>query len=115
MTGFGDLHEYAWGPRVGSVALSPDGTWVALAMQTVGDTPPKYLTSIWRADTEPGSVPVRLTRSAEGEGSPAFLPDGSLAFVSRRPDGIASGGPDKPAAKDTKPALWLLAAGAGEG
>lgn len=36
MTGFGDLHEYAWGPRVGSVALSPDGTWVALAMQTVG-------------------------------------------------------------------------------
>lgn len=38
MTGFGDLHEYAWGPRVGSVALSPDGTWVALAMQTVGDT-----------------------------------------------------------------------------
>jgi len=71
MTGFGDLHEYAWGPRVGSVALSPDGTWVALAMQTVGDTPPKYLTSIWRADTEPGSVPVRLTRSAEGEGSTA--------------------------------------------
>ena len=91
MTGFGDLHEYAWGPRVGSVALSPDGTWVALAMQTVGDTPPKYLTSIWRVDTEPGSVPARLTRSAEGEGSPAFLPDGSLAFVSRRPDGISLG------------------------
>jgi dipeptidyl aminopeptidase/acylaminoacyl peptidase len=115
MTGFGDLHEYAWGPRVGSVALSPDGTWVALAMQTVGDTPPKYLTSIWRADTEPGSVPVRLTRSAEGEGSPAFLPDGSLAFVSKRPDGTASGGPDKPAAKDAKPALWLLPASGGEG
>ena len=47
MMGFGDLHEYAWAPRVGSVALSPDGTWVALAMQTVGDTPPKNLTSIW--------------------------------------------------------------------
>jgi dipeptidyl aminopeptidase/acylaminoacyl peptidase len=114
MMGFGDLHEYARAPRVGSVALSPDGTWVALAVQTVGDTPPKYLTSIWRVDTEPGSVPVRLTRSAEGEGSPAFLPDGSLAFVSRRPDGTASGGPSKPAAKDAKPALWLLPAGGGE-
>ncbi len=112
MTGFGDLHEYAWGPRVGSVALSPDGTWVPLAMQTVGDTPPKYLTSIWRADTEPGGVLVRLTRSAQGEGSPAFLPDGSLVFVSRRPDCTASGGPDKPAAK---PALWLLPAAGGGG
>jgi dipeptidyl aminopeptidase/acylaminoacyl peptidase len=114
MVDFGDLHEYAWAPRVGSVALSPDGTRVALAMQTVGVTPPKYLTSIWRVDTEPGSVPVRLTRSAEGEGSPAFLPDGSLAFVSRRPDGTASGGPGEPAAKDAKSALWLLPAGGGE-
>ena len=111
MMGFGDLHQYARAPRVGSVALSPDGTWVALAVQTVGGTPPKYLTSIWRVDTERGGVPVRLTRSAEGEGSPVFLPDGSLAFVSRRPDGTASGGPDKPAAK---PALWLLPAGGGE-
>jgi dipeptidyl aminopeptidase/acylaminoacyl peptidase len=114
MTGFTDLHDYAWAPRVGSVRLSPDGSWIALAVQTVGDTPPKYLTSIWRVDTAPGSVPVRLTRSAEGEGSPEFLPDGSLAFVSRRPDGTASAGPDKAPAKDAKPALWLLPAGGGE-
>jgi len=67
MTGFGDLHEYAWGPRVGSVALSPDGTWVALAMQTVGDTPPKYLTSIWRADAEPGDATLVLTSLDGGE------------------------------------------------
>ncbi len=44
------------GPRVGSVALSPDGTWVALAMQTVGDTPPEIPDQYLRADTEPGSV-----------------------------------------------------------
>ena len=56
MTGFGDLHEFAWGPRVGSVALSPDGTWVAPAMQTLGDTPPDYLTSIWRADADPAAL-----------------------------------------------------------
>ena len=51
------------------------------------EIPDRYLAS----DTEPGSVPVRLTRSAEGEGSPAFLPDGSLAFVPRRPDGTSLG------------------------
>jgi dipeptidyl aminopeptidase/acylaminoacyl peptidase len=114
MTGFTDLHDYARAPRVGSVRLSPDGSWIALAVQTVGDTPPKYLTSIWRVDTAPGGVPVRLTRSAEGEGNPEFLPDGSLAFVSRRPDGTASAGSDKAQPKEAKPALWLLPAGGGE-
>ncbi len=114
MTGFNDLHEYASAPRVTSLRLSPDGTWLALAVQTAGETPAKYLTSVWRVGTEPGSTPVRLTRSAEGEGGPEFLPDGSVAFVSRRPDGTAANGPDKPAAKDAKPGLWLLPAGGGE-
>ncbi len=114
MTTFNDLHEYAWAPRVGSLRLSPDGSWLALVVQTVGDTPAKYLTSIWRVGTEPGSRPVRLTRGAEGEGGPEFLPDGSLVFVSRRPDAAAAAGPDTPAAKDSKTALWLLPAGGGE-
>jgi dipeptidyl aminopeptidase/acylaminoacyl peptidase len=111
---FDDLHEYAAAPRVSTLRLAPDGSWLALAVQTVGDTPAKYLTSIWRVGTEPGGAPVRLTRSAEGEGSPEFLPDGSLAFVSSRPDGTAAAGQDKLAAKDAKPALWLLPAGGGE-
>jgi dipeptidyl aminopeptidase/acylaminoacyl peptidase len=114
MANFDDLREYASAARAGALRLSPDGSWLALAVQTVGDSPPKYLTSIWRVDTEPGGVPVRLTRSAEGEGSPEFLPDGSLAFISRRPDPSASAGPEKPVAKDSKPALWLLPAGGGE-
>jgi dipeptidyl aminopeptidase/acylaminoacyl peptidase len=112
MTGFDDLREYARAPRVGALRLSPDGSWLALAVQTVGDTPAKYLTSIWRVDTRSAAAAVRLTRSAEGEGSPEFLPDGSLAFVSKRPDGSAS--PDKAAVKDAKPALWLLPASGGE-
>jgi dipeptidyl aminopeptidase/acylaminoacyl peptidase len=112
-TGFSDLGEYATAPRVGGLRLSPDGSWLALAVQTVGATPPRYLTSIWRLDTSPGAEPVRLTRSAEGEGSPQFLPDGSLVFVSKRPDGSATAGLDKTAAED-RPALWLLPAGGGE-
>ena len=49
-----------------------------------------------------GARPRRLTRSAPGESSPAWAPDGSLLFTSARPD---------PAAKengDPKPALWSL-------
>jgi dipeptidyl aminopeptidase/acylaminoacyl peptidase len=113
MTVFGDLAEYAAAPRVTALRLSPDGRWLALAVQTAAGTPAKYLTSIWRVGTEPGAVPVRLTRSAEGEGSPEFLPDGSLAFVSKRVDGSASA-EDGQAPKDPKSALWLLPADGGE-
>ena len=54
-----------------------------------------------------------LTRSAEGEASPRFLPDGSLIFTSRRPDP----GADKArpgAAPGDVAALWLLPPGGGE-
>ena len=57
----------------------------------------------------PGSerAPRRLTRSAKGENGAAFLPDGSLLFVSERPD---------PDVSDDEPvsALWRLPAGGGE-
>jgi dipeptidyl aminopeptidase/acylaminoacyl peptidase len=113
MTKFDDLAQFAAAPRVTALRLAPDGSWLAAAVQTAGGSPAKYLTSIWRIGTEPGATPVRLTRSAEGEGGPEFLPDGSLAFVSKRPDGTAQGGPDKPA-KEAKTAVWLLPAAGGE-
>ena len=43
----------------------------------------KYSTSIWRIPAT-GAQPTRLTQSAQGEDGPAFLPDGSLLFASRR-------------------------------
>ena len=141
MTSFHDLADYVAIPRVTALRLSPDGSWLAAAVQTVGSEP-KYVTSIWRiavpgdaapAEGDPGpggsparaaaaqGGPVRLTRSAEGEGGPEFLPDGSVLFVSKRPDpvttrrapGARAGGPDGEAGQD-KPALWLLPAGGGE-
>jgi dipeptidyl aminopeptidase/acylaminoacyl peptidase len=108
----GDLQEYVAIPRVGALRLAPDGTWLAVVVQTAGGEPPKYLSSIWRIDTAGDSEPVRLTRSAEGEASPEFLPDGSLLFASKRPDPDA-GKKDADATKD-KPALWLLPAVGGE-
>jgi dipeptidyl aminopeptidase/acylaminoacyl peptidase len=116
VTGFGDVREFVTAPRLTALRLSPDGAWLAAVVQTVAGEPPRYVTSIWRIPTEPGGAAVRLTRSAEGETAPEFLPDGSLLFVSKRPDAAgqaAAAGGAKDAAKD-KPALWLLPAGGGE-
>ena len=108
----GDLQEYVAIPRVTALRLAPDGSWLAAVVQTVGGEPPKYLSSIWRIDTAGNHEPVRLTRSAEGEASPEFLPDGSLLFASKRPD-AGAGKKDAEAGKD-KPAVWLLPATGGE-
>jgi dipeptidyl aminopeptidase/acylaminoacyl peptidase len=120
VTSFRNLADYVAIPRVAALRLAPDGSWLAAAVQTVGREPRRYVTSIWRipvpADGGPAPdqapQPARLTRSAEGEGGPAFLPDGSLVFASKRP------GPPGPAADgdagQDRPALWQLPAGGGE-
>ena len=97
-------------PRVTALRLAPDGSWLAAAVQTLSPDRKKYLTSLWRIDTAGGQA-RRLTRSAEGEANPRFLPDGSLLFTSRRPDPGAG-----PASKDggDVATLWLLPPGGGE-
>jgi hypothetical protein len=96
VTPFEDLHSYIASPRVTGLRLSPDGTWLAVTVQQPDPDGKKYSTGIWRipADdgpqpTGPSPQPSRLTQSAQGEDGPAFLPDGSLLFVSRRPDPAA--------------------------
>jgi dipeptidyl aminopeptidase/acylaminoacyl peptidase len=114
VTRFSDLADYVAIPRVAALRLSPDGSWLAAAVQTAGGEPQKYLTSIWRIDPHaPGARPVRLTRGAEGEGDPAFLADGSLLFVSKRPGSPPGTQADGDLPSD-KPALWLLPASGGE-
>ncbi len=111
-TAFHNLADFVAIPRVAALRLAPDGSWLAAAVQTLSADGKKYLTSIWRIDTE-GGPPRRLTRSAEGEASPRFLPDGSLLFTSRRPDtGAGPAKPDGAPAEGAK--LWLLPPGGGE-
>ncbi|HEX6452548.1 MAG TPA: S9 family peptidase [Trebonia sp.] len=107
-TPFHDLNDYLAIPRVGGLRLSPDGTWLAASVQTLSPDKKKYLTSIWRIDAARGPA-RRLTRSAEGEGSARFLPDGSLLFTSKRPDPESSKKDENAGS-----ALWLLPAGGGE-
>ncbi|MGH3407836.1 MAG: hypothetical protein ACRDRJ_35845, partial [Streptosporangiaceae bacterium] len=68
-TRFTDISAFASIPRLTSLRLSPDGSWLAVGVQTAAGEPRKYVASIWRLDTAaPDRGPVRLTRGAEGEG-----------------------------------------------
>jgi dipeptidyl aminopeptidase/acylaminoacyl peptidase len=109
-TPFHDLADFVAIPRVTALRLAPDGSWLAAAVQTLSADGKKYLTSLWRIDPAGGPA-RRLTRSAEGEANPRFLPDGSLLFTSRRPDPGAD--PASKTAGDAA-ALWLLPPGGGE-
>jgi dipeptidyl aminopeptidase/acylaminoacyl peptidase len=113
-TPFHDLNDYVAIPRVTALQLSPNGSWLAAAVQTLSADRKKYLTSIWRIDTAGGPA-RRLTRSAEGEANPRFLPDGSLLFTSKRPDpGAAPAGPADKKGSSPGAALWLLPPDGGE-
>ena len=78
-------------------------------MQTLNPKRTKFVTALWEVDPTGERPAHRLTRSAKGEGGAAFLPDGSLLFVSARPD-PATDDDDK----DDESALWLLPAAGGE-
>jgi len=143
MTPFHDLHEYLALPRLTGLRLAPDGSWLAVTVASLSADGRSYQPSIWRLDTAApggaspdqaggsGGAAVRLTRSAEGEDSPVFLPDGGLLFLSARPAPPATrsecpaGRPGRPAAAGPgdgaamdggagQRALWLLPAGGGE-
>jgi dipeptidyl aminopeptidase/acylaminoacyl peptidase len=104
---FADLSSFVALPRLGNLALSHDGTRLAVAVATLDPERKKWQSAIWEIDPSGQQQPRRLTRSAPGESSPAWTPDGALVFTSARPD------PDAPAGngEDPKPALWGLPAG----
>jgi len=91
------------------MTLSPDGSWLAATVQAPGPDGKKQVSSIWRIDTGQGR-PARLTWSPHGETGPAFLPDGSLLFISQRAQ-PAGGGGEPPA---DRPSVWVLPASGGE-
>ena len=115
MTSFLDVRDYVAIPRITGLRLSPDGRWLAATVQALSQDKKKYVSSIWRIDPG-GAAAVQLTRSAEGETAPEFLPDGSLLFLSARPDPAGPGRPAERAGRreQDKAALWLLPAGGGE-
>jgi dipeptidyl aminopeptidase/acylaminoacyl peptidase len=99
-------------PRLSGLALSPDGSRLVVSVARPDARGKKYFGALYELDPAGGRAPRRLTRSASGESGAAFAPDGSLLFVSSRPDPEADEAEDE--AREDKPALWLLPAGGGE-
>src|SRR4051794_31254614 len=108
-TPFHRLADYAAIPRVAGLALSREGR-LAISVQTLDPEKKKWISALWEGDPEGRRPAHPLTRSAPGEPSPAWAPDGSLLFPSARPDPEATA--DKNG--DAKPALWALPPGGGE-
>ncbi|HEY7056595.1 MAG TPA: S9 family peptidase [Vicinamibacterales bacterium] len=70
--------------RVGSPAISPDGSLVAYTVRTTDWEDNSYHTEIWLADARSGE-PRQLTSGKKSSTSPTWSPDGSrLAFASDR-------------------------------
>lgn len=107
-TPFHRLADFVALPRIGGLALSADGSRLAITVQTLGAEKKKWQTALWEVDPAGNRPAHRLTRSSPGEASPAWAPDGSLLFTSARPD------PDAKEKDDPKAALWVLPAAGGE-
>jgi dipeptidyl aminopeptidase/acylaminoacyl peptidase len=67
-------------------ALSPDGRWVVVTLQTVAPGFDEYRHALWLVPTDPADgEPRQLTIGARHDRHPRFAPDGrSVAFLSDR-------------------------------
>jgi dipeptidyl aminopeptidase/acylaminoacyl peptidase len=97
-------------PRLAGLALSPDGTRLVTAVATLDAEQKKWQSALWEIDPAGRRPARRLTRGTPGESAPAFAPDGSLLFISARPDPQAKA----EAGEEPEAALWSLPAGGGE-
>ncbi len=109
-TAFERLEQFVAIPRLADLALSADGDQLVTSVATLAPDGKTWQTALWEIDPAGENEPRRLTRSAPGESSPTFMPDGTLLFTSKRPDPRAK--PDND--DDPKPMLWALPAAGGE-
>jgi dipeptidyl aminopeptidase/acylaminoacyl peptidase len=109
-TAFHDLGAFIALPRISSLVLSPDGDRLIASVAELAADGTRYVTALWEVDPAGQRPARRLTRSAKGESAPAFRPDGTLLFLSARPDTD----PAKDAPTEEEAALWALPAGGGE-
>ncbi|HTV77892.1 MAG TPA: S9 family peptidase [Steroidobacteraceae bacterium] len=104
-----DVERHVALGRVSEIAASPDGTWLAVAVQRLNQDGGKYVSDLWRVPTDGGAA-IQLTRGDSKDQAPCFRHDGALAFLSdRTPNEIK---PDEDAAERMQ--VWLLPAPGGE-
>ncbi|MEU7480965.1 S9 family peptidase [Lentzea sp. NPDC042327] len=103
MTDFASFESYNSTPRLASLALSPDGTRLVTVVSSLAPDGKTWQGALWEVDPTGERDATRLTYSTKSDAAPVFAPDGSLLFLSKRPDPLTK--PDE--AKD-KTALWRL-------
>lgn len=101
-TPFHDLDEYIALPRLGGLALSPDGSRLVTTVSSLDAKRQKYVSTLWEVDPHGKSAARRLTHGKRGESQPVLTRSGDLLFSAQR------GEDDDPAA------LWLLPRHGGE-
>ncbi|WP_223166307.1 S9 family peptidase [Nonomuraea sp. SYSU D8015] len=106
MSAFNDIRDYVAIPRVLSLRLSPDGSRLISAVQSLNPDGKSYGTALWAIPLD--GDPYRLTRSAKGESAAVFTDAGDVLFTSARPD------PTVKDSTDEVPSLWLLPRAGGE-
>ena len=95
--------------RVSAVAPSPDGTWLAVAVQRLDRDGVKYVSDIWKVPTD-GSDATQLTRGDSKDAALCFRRDGALGFLSNRQPNEVKTDDDA----DKRMQVWLLPAAGGE-
>ncbi|MGI8678560.1 MAG: prolyl oligopeptidase family serine peptidase [Jatrophihabitans sp.] len=82
---FADLAAYVALSRLTELALSVDGNRLVATVAQPDAKSARYVSALWQIPLDDGP-PVRLTHSEKGENALAFRPDGTLLFLSGRPD-----------------------------
>jgi dipeptidyl aminopeptidase/acylaminoacyl peptidase len=79
-------HEKLWMmKRVGAPFVSPDGKWVAFAVNEPNYVADKGVNDLWIVPADGSAAPRRLTNTKSGEGDPVWSPDSrSIAFSAKR-------------------------------
>ncbi|HKJ10990.1 MAG TPA: alpha/beta fold hydrolase [Ornithinimicrobium sp.] len=111
-TSFHDLDDFVGYPRVGDIAVSPDGSRLVATVTVVNAEGTDYVSALWEIDPTGHRPAHRLTRGTEGESAPVFTSTGDLLFSSKRRPAQRNGEPEDDSAGDTS--LWQLDAAGGE-
>jgi dipeptidyl aminopeptidase/acylaminoacyl peptidase len=95
--------------RISEIAPSPDGRWLAVAVQRLDRDGAKYVSDLWKVPTD-GAPATQLTRGDCKDTTPCFRHDGALCFLSNRQPNEAKADEDA----DKRMQVWCLPADGGE-